>query len=814
MFERLRQDVRHALRALRHSPGFAAVAVLTLGLGIGANTAIFSVINAVMVRPLPYEAPSRLVTVEHFYPSLNGGMEAPVSVPGFHDYQAQTRLFERAAVENGWAPTLTVAGEDAERLRAAQASGDYFATYGVAPMLGRVFRADEAQAGRDRVAVLSHAFWSSRFGADSTLVGRAIQLNGEAYEVIGVMPPGFRDFWGRSTAVWVPLVFEPGQLARNNATNEFLQFTGRLADGVTVGRARDEMRALATRLKADYPDEYAPDWTLRVTPLSLEGQEALRTALFVLQAAVGFVLLIACANVANLQLARMSARSREVAVRVALGASPRRLVRQLMTESVVLALLGGALGLLLAVWAVPALLALNPGDLPPGSAVRLDPLVLAFTLGVSVLTGLVFGVMPAAQVVRTDVHDDLKDGGRGAGGDRGRLALRRGLVISTVALALTLLTGAGLLMRSFSRLVVVDPGFRPANLLTFNLVLPAARYANDTLRTLAAERLTQAIAAVPGVRSVGATSNMPFGGGWSTGSFNVEGHTPPPNGLGPWGDQRIVTPGFLPTLGVELKAGRFFTEADGPDAPRVAVVDEGMVARFWPGQDPIGKRVTFNSLTDTNITWITVVGVVAHTLHEGLDGQHRVQMYRPLRQRPLGFLWVAVRTDRDPRAVLGGVREAVRGVDRDLAIAGIATMDELIEGSTGPRRFTMLLLGVFAALAAGLACIGLYGVMSYTVAQRARELGVRVALGAEARDVLRLVVGQGMRLTLAGVAIGAVAALAATRLMRSMLFDVSARDPLTFAATATLLVAVALLATWLPARRAAAVDPMSALRSE
>ena len=805
-------DLRYAVRTLRKSPGFTLVAVLTLALGIGANTAIFSVIDAVLLRPLPYAQPGRLVDVNHFYPSLNN-LRAGVSVPGFRDYGARTDVFEKSAVETGAAMNLTGAGEP-ERVNVTRVSGEFFTTLGVSAALGRALRPDEAQAGHNQVLVLTDGYWRRKFGGDSTVIGRTLRLNDMDYQVVGVMPASFRDFFGRQTDLWTPILFQPADFGDNRRTNEFLSFIGRLAPGVTVERAQAEMHTLARQLKATYKNSYSSDWDLQVTSLNEEAAGGLRRALLVLLGAVGFVLLIACANVANLQLARTAGRAREIAVRVALGASPRRLMRQLLTESVLLSLLGGAIGLVLAAWGVPALLALTPRTLPPSGAVQVDLPVLGFALAASLATGLVFGIMPAAQVGRSDVHESLKEGGRGAVGDRGSLTLRRGLVVTTVALALTLLAGAGLLIRSFSHLVGVDPGFQADHLLTFNVSLPQAKYPNDTVRIAVLERLMGAIQGVPGVVSVGGTSNIPFGGNWGTASFNVEGYQVPPNMPMPWGDMRVVTAGYLPTIRAALKAGRQFTEADRQGGARVCIVDEDVVGRFWPNAAPIGKRITFNNLTDTNITWITVVGVVAHTLHTGLDDQHRVQVYFPLAQRGLPFLGVVVRTAGDPMAALGSVRAAVRSVEADLPLAGVNTMDELISQTTGPRRFSLLLLAGFAALAVVLASIGLYGVMSYMVTQRARELGVRLALGAGTGRVLVLVLRQGVVLALVGVGIGLVAALALTRAMQGMLFQVGATDPVTFVLVPLLLVGVAAFASWLPARRATRVDPMEALRAE
>ncbi len=806
----LTQDIRYAFRTLRNAPGFAAVAILTLGLGIGANAAIFSVINATLLKPLPYADPDRLEVVEHLYPSLDN-MQAPVSVIGFRNYQGLTNVFESAAVEVGWGPSVTGHG-DPERMPGLRVTGDYFRTFGVAPAMGRGLQpADVTDAAK--VAVISHGAWQRLFGGSASVLGQGLILNGESYQVIGVMPPGFFGFSLRQADVWVPLVFTPAQLSAG-PTNEFLNFTGRLKAGVTPAQAQSELQALATRLKADSPDDYPPNWTLLATTLPDRASGRLRQALFVLLGAVGLVLLIACANVANLQLARAASRSREMAVRVALGASPTALVRQLLTESMMLALAGGLLGLLFAAWGVPALLALDSNSLPAATEIGLDRRVLLFALGVSLLTGIIFGLAPAVRVARTSLQETLKEGGRGAAGDRGGLALRRGLVVATVALALTLLVGAGLMIRSFSRLVGVDPGFRPEGLLTFNLALPTATYPNDTVRVALYHRFTDEVAALPGVTGVGSTSVLPFGGSWSTGSFTVEGYQTPANTPGPWGDIRIVTPGFLPALGVTLKAGRQLAWSDDPSTTPVAVVDEEMVHRYWPTEDPIGKRVSFNNLTDSVVTWIQIVGVVEHTMHEGLDGDRRVQMYLPLAQAPQGFQVFAVRTTGDPMAQAAAIRATLKRLDPALPISAVTTMEQLIEQSTGGRRFSMVLLGIFSSLAGLLAAIGLYGVMSFTVTQRAKELGVRLALGANTDDVLRLVLRQGMRLVFLGVVIGLGAALALTRVLRTMLFNVSATDPLTFGVIAALLVLVTLVATWLPARRATRVDPVVVLRDE
>ena len=810
--EKLLQDLRYAVRSLLAAPAFTIIAALTLALGIGANTAIFSVLNAVLLKPLPYGRPEGLVRVVHYYPSLHS-LRASVSVPGYQDYRGRADLFEKFAVENGATMNLTGAGEP-ERVNVSRVSPDYFPVYEVAPMIGRSLRPDEFEEGHDHVVVLSHGFWKTKLGADQNVVGKTIQLNGETYTIAGVMPPTFRDFFFRAAQLWTPITFKPADFADSRRTNEFLSATARLKPGVTMEHAQLAMHDFATRLKQEHPDSYARDWTLEVTSFNQEATGTIRPALILLLSAVGLVLLIACANVANLQLARTAGRSREIAVRVALGASPSRLLRQLLTESVLLALVGGALGLLLALWGVPALLSLNPPNLPPASEVGIDGTVLAFAALVSVLTGLLFGILPAVQVSRENLHETLKEGSRGSSGGRASHVLRRGLVVSTVALALTLLAGAGLLIRSFARITDVTPGFEASHVLDFNLNLPAVKYANDTARADAYARVLAAIRATPGVISAGGASAVPLDGNWGTASFNVEGYQRPPNGPMPWGDVRLASTGYFETLRTPLLKGRTFTDADRPGAPGVVVVDEEMVRRYWPNTDPIGKRITFNNLTDSNITWFTVVGVVGHMKSEALDADARVQYYFPVPQRPFPFLSIVVRTQQDPIDAVPAIRNAVRSVDPDLPLANINTMQGLIDGTLGPRRFSMLLLGLFAGVALLLASIGLYGVMSYIVTQRIRELGVRVALGADTREVLGLVLGQGVKLALAGVGIGLVASLVMTRFMQRMLYSVSATDPITFIAISVILVGVALLASYLPARRATRVDPIVALRAE
>jgi putative ABC transport system permease protein len=744
-------------------------------------------------------------------------MKAPVSAPGFRDYQARTHAFESMAVETNWAANLTGVGEPV-RIQGARVTGRFFGTLGVPALRGRGVLPGEDSAGHDHVVVLTYGLWQRVLGGEPGVVGRSLSLNGEPYEVVGVMPDGFRDVFIRAVELWTPIVFRPDEFGDGERTHEHLNLVARVRPGVPLEQAAAEVHTLAEQLKAEYPDAYAQDWSLLATPLSRRATGTVRPALLVLLGAVGFVLLIACANVANLLLARAAARSKEIAVRTALGASRERLVRQLLTESLLLALAGGVLGLGLAFWGVRSVAALNPGNLPRADEIGIDPPVMLFTLVVSLLTGLLFGLAPALHASATDLHGMLKDGGRGSAGSRGSHGIRRMLVIAEVALALTLLTGAGLLVKSFARLQGVDPGFDPDRVLTFNLALPPARYPSDTQQVAFFNQVLPALAATPGVRSVGSTSVVPFGGNWSTSSFEVEGYQPPRGQPGPWGDIRIVSPSFFGALGIPLRRGRLLTAEDGAGAPRVAVVDEELARRYWPGADPIGKRITYGpppGAADTSAReWIEVVGVVGHTKHEGLDAESRVQVYLPYAQRPMPFSTVVLRTSADPAGYVNQARRVVQSIDPDQPIANPRTMEELIAQSVGQRRLSMLLLSVFSGLALVLASVGIYGLMSYSVAQRSRELGVRIALGAARSDVLRLVLRQGMRLALIGIGVGVGAAFALTRVIASQLYGVKATDPATFATVALLLAVTALAANLVPAVRATRVDPAVVLRDE
>ncbi|HVX40322.1 MAG TPA: ABC transporter permease [Gemmatimonadaceae bacterium] len=804
------RDIGYSLRRLRKAPVFTAIVIVTLALGIGANTAIFTVVNAVLLRPLPYRSPEQLVTIEHFYPDLNG-MEAPVSARGFRDYRDKTHSFGAVAVETGFGANLTGTGSP-ERVPGVRVSGDWFQVLGVAPALGRALTRDDDVPGREHVVVLSHGLWLRLF-AGRNVLGQQIELNDEPYQIVGVMPDGFHSYFSRNAEFFVPLALDAAAFARGY-TNEYLNATARLRGGVSVDRAQAEMTTFASNLKRANPNNFSPRWTIKVRSLDDLATAKIRPALLVLLGAVGFVLLIACANVANLLLARAAIRVKEIAIRAALGADRGALVRQLLTESVLLSLTGGVLGLVLAESSVKSLVALNP-NLPRAAEIHVDGRVMIFTLVVSVITGLLFGLAPSLQASRANLQETLRDGTRGGAAELAGRGVRRALVVAEVALALTLLTGAGLLIRSVVRLENVNPGFDPHHVLVFNLNLPNVKYGNDTARVQFLQELLPKLSAAPGVQAAGVTSVIPFGGGWSTSSFEIEGLTVPPGQNGPWGDIRIVSPGFFSALRIPLVRGRLFDQQDTPASQPVAVIDEQFVKKYFPNTDPIGKRITFGPARGkTDSTWITIVGVVGHAAHEGLDAEPRIQYYFPATQAPLRAMTVALRTAGDPASVLSSARQAVQSVDRELPLAGVNTLDQLVENSVGQRRLSMILLVAFSIIAIVLASIGIYGVTSYSVTQRTRELGIRMALGAARSRVLALVIGQGMALAALGVAIGLLAAFALTRLLASQLFGVGATDPATFLSTAGALVLVAFAATVVPALRATRVDPVVALRDE
>ena len=806
----LLQDLRYGIRMLLKNPGFSIVAVLALTLGIGADSAIFSVVNAVLLRPLPYPESERLVVLRERSPQLEG---MSVAYPNFIDWREQNSTFENIGVYRRQSYNLTGRGEP-ERLIGAQVSADVFAAVRVSAARGRIFSNDEDKPGAAPVVVLSHGLWQRRFGGDLSILDQSLTLDGHSFTVIGIMPSDFQ-YPFRATELWTSVgqaASDPGWQNRGNHPG--LTGVARLKPGVTVEQAREDMEIVAANLERQYPDANTGSRVTIIPALenavrSSNAGERIRPALLVLLGAVGFVLLIACANVANLLLARATTRQKEIAIRTALGASRRRIVRQLLTESILLSVAGGALGLLLARWGVKLIIAVSPNSIPRSREIDLDGRVLAFTVGVSVLTGIIFGLVPALQSSKPDLNETLKDAGRGSTGSRH--LFRSGLVVSEVALTLVLLIAAGLMIRSFYRLQQVDPGFNCYHLLTFSVSLPPKKYPEDQQKVNFYEQLAEKIRALPGVQTVGVSSGLPLGNnGWQT-SFRVEGQPEPEPGHIPVTDACIATPDYFQAMGITLLKGRNFDEQDVKGGPRVTLIDEEFARRYWPGQEAVGKNIK----SGRNDPPITVVGVVRRVKMDGLsEDSNRVQSYYPFRQLPNGGMTVVIRTANDPMAIASAVREQVLGLDPDQPVYDLNTMEQIRADSIAPDRLNLMLLASFAAVALILAGVGIYGVMAYSVTQRTHEIGIRMALGARQSDVLGMVIRQGMKLAVVGLAIGLGGAWLATRAMASLLFGVSATDPVTFIVISVLLTGVALGACFVPARRATKVDPMVALRYE
>jgi putative ABC transport system permease protein len=811
----LLKDLRYAARVLRKSPGFTLIAVIAVALGVGANSAIFSVVNAVLLKPLDYRDPSQLVLLQHNYKKLD--LKATVAPAGYAYYRDNAKSFSDVAAFTGFSANLTGEGEP-ERLNGMYVTANMFPALGARAAQGRALLPEENEAGRNKVIVLSDGFWHRRF-AGLPVVGKNVTLNGEPYTVVGIMPPNFnlgREFGGQTPDLWAPITFKPEQLAPDTGWSvEYLNVVARMKPGVSIRQAQAEMDSIASDVRRQFlTDTEESSWGLLLTPLDEFVVGKIRTALWILLGAVLFVLLIACANVANLTLARSAVRQREIAVRAALGASRWRVVRQLLTESVLLSLVGGGLGLLLAMWGVDLLLKLNGSKIPRAAEIGLDSRVVLFTLGVSLLTGVVFGLAPAFQTSDVNLHDTLKEGGR-SGKTGVRRGVRNALVVAEMSFAVVLLVGAGLLIRSFVELQQVSPGFEPRGVLAMQVSLPQNKYADANARALFGRRMLEQLRALPGVKSAGTTTSLPLSGANQSGSFTIEGRPQAPGEDPPHGSRWLASEDYFETMGIRLVRGRFFDAHDTADAQPVAIVDETLARKYWGTEDPVGKRISFEG-PDNQPRWREVVGLVEHVRNEGLEGESRGEYYAPYAQATGGGpnLFIVVRTDGDPASLAPSVRGAIASVDRDLPVFRVATMEQMVSDSLAQRRFSMLLFGIFAALALVLAVVGLYGVMSYAVAQRTHEIGLRMALGAQGSDVLRMVVGQGMGLVAVGLGIGLLGALALTRLMSSLLYGVSAADPLTYAGIAILLGVVALLASYVPARRATKVDPMVALRYE
>jgi putative ABC transport system permease protein len=807
------QDLRYGFRMLVKRPGFTVIAVLALALGIGANTAIFSVVNAVLLRPLPYKDPQRIVAVWETNPQLGAEMRNrnEVAMGNFLDWRAQNQTFERMGALTYANANLTGGGEP-ERLQSMVVTTDLFDVLGVQPALGRSFRPEEENVASPRVVVLSHGLWQRRFGADPTVVGRTLTINGNQVTVVGVMPQGFQLQFPTSMQVemWLPMRIDPA--ATVEARNfHYLYVLARLKDGVSLEQSQAGMNSIAGQLQQQYPETNAGKGA-HVVSLHKQLVGNVQPYLYVLFAAVGFVLLIACANVANLLLARVAARHKEVAIRIALGASRWRLIRQLLTESILLASVGGLLGLLLAYWGIDLLVALTPGDVPRLNEIGLHAPVFIWTLLVSILTGVLFGLAPALQASKPDLNESLKESGRSSAGlERSRL--RNLLVVSEVALALVLLVCAGLMIKSFMRLQQVSPGFEPKNLLTMNISLSRQKYPEAQKANGFYNQLFERVRAVPGVESVGGIDPLPLSDSNGTTSFVVEGGPMLAQADRPEVGERSITPDYFQTMRIPILKGRAFTEQDRENTPRALIVNEALARRYWPNEEVLGKRLGFEDDASKQVWW-EIVGVVGNVKHERLDAEAKPELFFPYGQSPRNFMSLVVRTSSDPSMMITGVRDQVLAIDKDQPVFDIKTMEQRLSKSVAQSRFIMLLLGVFSALALILAAVGIYGVMAYVVSLRTHEIGIRMALGAQSRDVLWMVVRQGMTLTLIGVAIGLVAAFALTRLMSSLLYGVTATDPLTFITVALVLSMVALLAIFIPARRATRVDPMEALRYE
>jgi len=811
--ERLLQDIRFGLRTITKNPGFTLVAVIALALGIGANSVIFSAVNSVLLRPLPYKDSDRLVMIWHKYPDINLP-QASLSPPSYIEYRDMTSSFEQVAAVTNWSANLTGIDEP-ERIQGAQLSANFFSALGVGPALGRTFLTEEDQPGKSRVVIISHGLWQRRFGSDPNIIGRQITLDGNSYDVVGVMPRGFSFFL--EVDIWTPLAFTSEQLAPNNHGFEYLIGIARLKPEVTLGQAQAEMDTLADRLRQEFYDN--TNWGITLVPLQEQFTGQIRPALLILLAAVGCVLLIACANVANLLLARAASRQKEMAIRAALGANRSRVIRQLLTESILLAALGGAMGLALAFVGIRLLVTGLPQDIAQFIAgwnrIGLDSSVLIFTLALSLLTGIIFGVIPSIQASRPDLNETLKDAGKGtSSGSRSHRFLNTFVVVE-VAIALVLLVGAGLLIGSFLTLQEVNPGFNPEKVLTMQMSLPRTKYSEGHQFTAFYDQVLQKVSALPGVQSAGVANNIPMGRNTQNASFLIEGMQIAPGQASPHGDPHIISPDYFTAMGIPLLKGRFFNQQDTADSLAVAIIDETLAERYWPGEDPIGKRMgAFFDRKDGQVRMREIVGVVGHTKSYGLDGKSKVQYYFPFSQRPRQDVYLAVRTSAEPSSLITAVRSAISSVDADQPIYNIKTLDEVLSDSMAQNRFSTWMLAIFAGIALLLAATGIYGVMSYSVSQRTQEIGIRMALGASRGDVLKMVIGRGMMLAAIGLSVGLAAAFGVTRLMSSLLFGVTATDLVTFISIPLVLATVALAACYIPARRATKVDPIQALRYE
>ncbi len=796
------QDLRYGLRSLHKKPGFTLTAVIALALGIGANTAIFSVINGVLLRSLAYRDADNIVMVwEHSF--QRSRMQNSVSPANFLDWLKRSASFQQIAASWDTRVNLTSLGEP-EELLVQRVSADFFQVLGVPAQIGRWFVADDDKPGANPVVILSHDLFQGRFGGNPAIIGQPVTMSGRSLTVIGVMPSGFH-FLNTQIQAWIPLALDPASDWRKQG--RYLRSVARLKSGVTIQQAQTELDGIAKQLEREYSD-YNKGWGVNLVPMHAQIVGDIRPVLLVLLAAVAFILLIACANVANLLLARAAARQKELALRAALGAGRMRLVRQMLTESVLLAVMGGALGVFLAYWGVQLLVALAPDNIPRLREITIDPRVLGFTFAVSLLTGLIFGLVPALQSSRPDLNDALKEGARGSSG--GNRLVRNLFVVTEMALALILLVGAGLMLRSFSQLHQVKTGFDTDNVLTLRVQLPMAKYREPQQRAEFFKRAQERLATLPGVKSVGAISYLPLTGLASSTVFNLAGQPELPPNESPGTEVRIITPGYFSAMGIPLVKGRTFDERDGADS-RVLIINETMARKFFPGQDPIGQRLIVNwepKVADE------IVGVVGDVKETALAEEANPAIYWPHPREPYQFMNFVLRAAIDSARLSAAATKEIHALDPDQPVSDIRTLDQVVAKSIARPRFNALLLAIFAGVALVLASVGIYGVMNYSATQRTQEIGIRMALGAKPTDILRLVVGYGMKLALIGIVIGVIASLALTRVMANLLFGITATDVPTFLCVSFLLTVVALLANYIPARRATRIDPVRSLRYE
>jgi putative ABC transport system permease protein len=805
--ESLLSDVRYAARNLFRRPGFTIIAVITLALGIGANTAIFSAINALLLKPLPFPELDRVVAVWDKLPS-RGVQRNEVTVANYLDWQSQTQSFEQLALYRWWSANLT--GIDPpERIQGFLVTANFLDTTGMKPIMGRNFLPEENQPGKGAVAVITYSLWQRRFGGDPNILNKTITINSITRTVVGVMPERFN--FPKGAEVYAPLPMTP-EVMKSRGDHSYYVL-GRLKPGASIPGAQAELDNITARLEQQFP-ETNKGWGATIFPIVADTVRTYDTALWIMMGAVGFVLLIACANVANLMLARASGRKKEIALRTALGASRWRIVRQLLTESLIVALIGGALGVLIGFWGIDALRAANPAEAsrfaPGWYQLGINAPVLLFTLGLSVVSGIVFGLVPALQASRTNLNDSLKEGGRQTSASSHRL--RSSLVVFEFALSLVLLVGAGLLTRSFLALVKTDPGFNPDHVLTMNLMLPAAKYKDQPARAAFYNDLVQRVKTQPGVESAAVVNYLPLGGANSSDSYLVEGEPEPAPGDEHGGRYRVATPDYFRTMGISIVRGRGFTDQDRAGAPPVVIVNEAFVRKHWPGADPIGKRIRFYGPLE-RAPWMQVVGVIADVKHE-LNLAVTPEYYLPHAQNPWNAMVLVAKTSVEPGSLAGALRQQVWAIDKDQPVFDVKTMQEVRSTSVAVYSFSSVMLGIFAFVALLLASIGIYGVMAFAVTQRTQEIGIRIALGARSVDVLKLVVKHGMKLALLGMVIGLAGSWAVTRFIEKLLVGVEATDLLTFSVVSVCLLVAAFVACYLPARRATKVDPLVALRYE